>query len=238
MRPDLALEGTLTSRPRLVWRSLAPGGRLLIRAPALAGKATTMPGRRPTPSRASRPRIETWRGLPLHFTDGTHLALVMRTLRTCRLALPVAPPPLDALLVPLAPPPAEGDAVPPAPAAPAPGASASKEPATAAIKDAHRLCARVLATTIPSRRTDSCQRRGTRALRLGEGRPYWLWRSNLATPPKLRSRLGQLEPRPSGSSRQRKPDGAGAAASGLDGSPGAGCGRLKPVGATSLGASA
>ncbi len=55
----------------------------LMCAPGDLGKATTMPGCRPTPSSSSVPCVETWCGLPLQWAAGTQLTPVMRTLVTC-----------------------------------------------------------------------------------------------------------------------------------------------------------
>jgi hypothetical protein len=165
IRPERALEGTVTSSPMLVLRRRAPGDLRLMRAPGEEGKATTNPLFNPTPASSSVPRVDTWRGFVPHLDTGTHRTLVMRTLRTCGLALgvPIGAPPPEALLG--APP---GGAVPPELAAMASrgwaAISSASSPARTTARDVHRLCARVLATFIPSRRTDCCLRRRTGAL--------------------------------------------------------------------------
>src|ERR1700683_5128845 len=74
-----------------------------MRAPGDLGKATTMPGVRPTPPSSSMPCVETWWGLPLQWTAGTQATLSMRTLVTCDdalLLLVALGPPLLVVVVP------------------------------------------------------------------------------------------------------------------------------------------
>jgi hypothetical protein len=92
--------------------------------------------------------------LALHLDAGTHLTLVIRTLLTCGLRL--AGRPREAPLGPLATTlPAPGDAVPPGPVAAAGRGAASGHSSaatSAAARGVDRLCARVPANIIPSRR--------------------------------------------------------------------------------------
>ncbi len=109
MCPEWAFFGTVTSRPELGLPAIAKrrcaagcaaGETRLMRAPGDLGKATTMPGARPTPSSSSVPCAETWWGLPLQWAAGTQLTLWMRTLVTCGegdLTLAVGEPPLPAV---------------------------------------------------------------------------------------------------------------------------------------------
>src|SRR5437763_3845490 len=149
--PEWALEGTVTSRPWLVWCRRAPGEVRLMCAPAERGNATVMPLFRPTPPMASVPRIDTWCGMALHLEAGTQRTLVMRTLRTWRLMLPV-PTGEEAAEGAL---PSDGSVPPGLAATDTRGSSSGHRiPTTSArAPTTDRLCTSVLAKMIPSRRT-------------------------------------------------------------------------------------
>ena len=59
IRPECAPLGTVTIRPRLELRRRPAGELLLMRAPALRGKATTMPAFSPAPPTSRVPLTET-----------------------------------------------------------------------------------------------------------------------------------------------------------------------------------
>src|ERR1700722_3768709 len=79
-RPEWALLGTCTIRPRVELARWAMGELRAIRAPMLWGKATTMPDLRPLPLTSRRPRTETWCGLVEQWTEGTQLMLAIVSL--------------------------------------------------------------------------------------------------------------------------------------------------------------
>jgi hypothetical protein len=140
MWPEWAAAGTVNTRPTFAWRSFERGEVAVIRAPALAGNATSIPLFRPAPSSSSVPWVETWWGFPLQSAVGMQLTLVMRTLFTWRPGreLELLDDPEEDPLVVL--PPVRPGAVPPAFAAEAgagtPESRQRRATALAAVRDA------------------------------------------------------------------------------------------------------
>src|ERR1700740_3041070 len=95
MLPECAALGTVTTSPALALRRCAAGELRLMRAPRLAGKATSNPARKPRPASSSVPCTDTWCGLALQLELGVQRTLVIRTEVTCALvgaAVLEAPP--------------------------------------------------------------------------------------------------------------------------------------------------
>src|SRR5450631_1614314 len=87
MRPECAVEGTVTSRPLELALRWAAGELRLIVAPAERGNATIMPALRPMPWISSVPRWETWCGLTEQLAAGMQLTCTIRMLVTCALTV-------------------------------------------------------------------------------------------------------------------------------------------------------
>ena len=195
-----------------------------MRAPEALGNATIIPAFRPTPCSSSVPWAETSCGSTLHLDAGTHVAWRIRTDVTCGLAVVLGEVEPFAPLVPVGTVVPAGGAVPPAPpaAADARGMTASAHSnaaATVTRVSLDRLWANVpVKRNIPSRR---------RFLRLARRR------QRLAAMPRKPIRGTEV----AFAQAQRKPTAEGDGGSGLEGSPAGVSGRLKPVGATSFGAS-
>jgi hypothetical protein len=224
IRPEWALEGTVTTSPTLVRRSREPGEVRLMRAPGALGNATIIPALRPTPCSSNVPWAETSCGSTLHLDAGTQVAWRIRTVVTCGLAAVLEDVELPAPLVTVGTVVPAGGAVPPAPEAPAAARGMAPNAHSNAAATVTRVSLDCLWANVPVKRN---------SLRAGRSARLARRRQRLAALPRKPIRgteVAFVQP-------QRKPTAEGDGASGLEGSPAGVSGRLKPVGATSFGAS-